>query len=82
MITSYVVRGPWNESFGDFEYWNSDLGWDTLGNSTHYGFEVFYRPLPMGATGVVEFHGDNLHTSYLIVPVEYPTLGEAPFVWN
>lgn len=81
MIT-YIVRGGWDDSLGEFNYWNEDRGWDSIENATHYDLIVFQRPLPVGASGVVEFRNNELFTSYTVVPVEPPPPWESPFVWN
>lgn len=81
MIT-YIIRGEWNDSLGEFKYWNSELGWTDLMSATRFNLSVFRTPLPPGASGVVEFHHDRLYTSYSLITVAPPPPEFPQFIWN
>lgn len=60
MKRRYYISGPWDESEGEFLYWNGpSLRWGAFADATPYLRMDLTHTLPEGVTGFMEYVDDN-----------------------
>lgn len=81
-MNRFLIRGPWDACEGCFLFWSEDDHWTTMDRATPYDFQVFYRGLPWGGSGIVEVTPRNEVVQSWHVVIVDPSPLEGASMWN